>query len=164
MKTLSLLLLFFGLSLFATDPTFVYLVRHAEKQDQSRDPSLSDTGKARVEMMRYFFAKTPLQVVFSSQYKRTQETVTTIAQDHKLEVNVIKAQDPGAQVAAIKEHSGKTMLVAGHSNTVPALIKALGGPALQITEKEYDDVFLVVLHDDQTYFQHFRMKAPAAQK
>ena len=44
------------------------------------------------------------------------------------------------------EAAGKTVLYAGHSNTVPALIQALGVPgAFTIGESDYDDLFLVSL-------------------
>lgn len=160
MKKLALLFLFTGFGLFATEPTFVYLVRHSEKETSTKDPSLSLTGKNRVEMLRYFFSEVPLDGVFATQYKRTQETVGPIARDHKRQVTVIKAQDPKAQIEAIRAHKGKTLLIAGHSNTVPGLIKALGGPEFTLTERDYDDVFLVVLHENGPTFQHFRLRAP----
>jgi hypothetical protein len=34
-------------------------------------------------------------------------------------------------------------VIAGHSNTVPAIIKALGGPELTIAENEYDNLFII---------------------
>jgi hypothetical protein len=40
--------------------------------------------------------------------------------------------------------AGKTVLVVGHSNTVPAIIRALGIPdAVAIPDWEYDDIFTV---------------------
>jgi len=36
------------------------------------------------------------------------------------------------------------VLVVGHSNTIPAVVKALGGPEVTIGENEYDNLFILV--------------------
>ena len=47
------------------------------------------------------------------------------------------------------EHAGQLVVVAGHSNTVPALVRALGVESVaDIPEDEYDDLFLVQLNAD----------------
>ena len=57
----------------------------------------------------------------------------------------------GAHVNAVAEAVRKgsgTVVVVGHSNTIPAIIKALGGPALaDICETSYSGLFL--LHAEQ---------------
>ena len=40
-----------------------------------------------------------------------------------------------------------TVLVVGHSNTIPAGIAALGGPDVKIDDKTFDDLFVVTLVD-----------------
>jgi len=43
-------------------------------------------------------------------------------------------------------HAGKTVLVVGHSNTVPKIIAALGGPALaDICDAAYSNIFTLVI-------------------
>jgi len=161
MKLVTLIMVFFSLGSLAGEPTVIYLVRHAEKvADGSKDPALSEVGQARVTMLEYFFEKVPLTKIYATQYKRTKDTVATIANAHGLEVTIIQAQDPKAQIQAIMDSPGGTVLIAGHSNTVPALIQMLGGPEFTITEKEYDGVFMVIRHDDNVHFQHFQMHAP----
>lgn len=162
MKLISLAMVFFCLGLFAGEPTIVYLVRHAEKMaDGSKDPDLSKTGEARAKMLQYFFEKVPLKNVYATQYKRTKDTVASIAADHGVEVEIIQAHDHQTQIQTIKDMSGGCVLVAGHSNTVPALIEQLGGPKFSISESQYDGVFQVILHEGSAYFQHFQMHAPA---
>ena len=36
------------------------------------------------------------------------------------------------------------MLIVGHSNTVPAIIRAFGGPSVTIDDNEFDNMFLIV--------------------
>ena len=50
------------------------------------------------------------------------------------------------QVYAVKGNS----LIAGHSNTVPLIIKALGGPEItNISEDDYSQLFLLSINDGQ---------------
>ena len=150
MKTLCFCLLFTTAWGWSAEPTLVYLVRHAEKVDQSKDPDLSEAGYRRVETLRRFFAKIPIDLVVATQYQRTQRTVRPIAGDQNRALEVIPAEHPEKLVEQIRQNPGKTILVAGHSNTVPDLISRLKGPKVQIQDHEYNDLFLLILADDQT--------------
>ncbi len=55
------------------------------------------------------------------------------------------ARDTDGLVARLRaEHAGGVVLLVGHSNTVPAIIKALGGPDVTIGDMEYDNLFIFV--------------------
>jgi phosphohistidine phosphatase SixA len=46
--------------------------------------------------------------------------------------------------ARVREHGAGTVLVVGHSNTVPAIVEALGAPAVgAIADDEYFHLFIV---------------------
>ncbi len=139
-------------------PKLVYLVRHAEKVDASRDADLSQTGFRRVETLRHFFKEVPLKGVYASQYQRTQKTVAPIARDKGLSVTVVDAGAGQDLVDRIRKSEAGAYLIAGHSNTAPWLIERLGGPALQIDDSEYDGVFLLVIWEDRAIFQHFQIR------
>ena len=65
---------------------------------------------------------------------------------------------------AIKtRHAGRTVLVVGHSNTVPAIVTALGGPKLpDLCDDFYDDLFTVVVSSDgSARVVHARYGAPS---
>jgi hypothetical protein len=47
-------------------------------------------------------------------------------------------------IAKIKSHPNDVVLVIGHSNTVPAILKALTGVDVSIADNEYDNLFVVV--------------------
>ncbi|MCC6907645.1 MAG: nuclear transport factor 2 family protein [Phycisphaerales bacterium] len=133
--------------------TTVYVVRHAEKSagdGRERDPGLSAAGTARSEALARTLADAPIAAAFATEFRRTQQTIEPTAKSHSIDVTIAAARDPAALAARIgSEFRGRSVLVAGHSNTVPALLGALGvadPPAL--TESDYDDLFVVTLRDE----------------
>lgn len=128
------------------DATRVILVRHAEK-GPGRDPNLTDTGQARAERLTTLLKAIPIDHFFATEYKRTQQTVEPIATARSIDAVRVKAREVAALAQRIRsEYSGKTCLYAGHSNTVPALVKALGVDSPPtLSEKDYDEIFIVTI-------------------
>lgn len=110
-----------------TSTTFI-LVRHAEKgDDDARDPSLSPAGRTRVERLVKRLRDTPLVAVYASATRRAQQTAAPVAAGHQLQVTTYDASMPAAQFADMLRttHRSGSVLVVGHSNTVPAIAQAL---------------------------------------
>lgn len=151
-RVLFAVLLVLGWSAGAMAATTVIVVRHAEKlhEPQNRDPALSDAGIERVAALGVLLLDVPLDAVYSSDYQRTRGTAEPLARRSGVEVRLHDPRDSVGLAARItREHAGETVLIAGHSNTVPMMLAALGvedPPAL--TEQEYDSCFVVVLPDD----------------
>jgi broad specificity phosphatase PhoE len=125
----------------------VILVRHAEKVDDSTDPALSDAGVRRAEALAAALADAGVDAVFTTQYARTRDTAAPLARRLGIEPEVVHAgggahaQDVAARV---REHAGCTVLVVGHSNSVPAIVAALGGADVgPIGDDEYFHMFIV---------------------
>lgn len=131
----------------------ILIVRHAEKeQSSSRDPELSEEGKARSKELDRMLRKVSIDEVYATPYKRTRNTVAPVAE--RIGVD-IKSYDPSAQdkfASILKGASGKTILVAGHSNTIPALLNLLTGKKdhEDMPETEYDNLFVVSIAKDHT--------------
>lgn len=107
--------------------TFV-LVRHAEKAtDDPKDPSLSDAGRARASRLATSFDGAPVTAVYATGYRRTQATAQPAAEAHGLPVRTYEAGVMADAFAATLRaaHASGTVLVVGHSNTVPAIASAL---------------------------------------
>jgi broad specificity phosphatase PhoE len=136
-------------------PIVVYVVRHAEKEESDDpaagpgDPNLSADGKSRAAALLTELGQTKLTAVFSSQYKRTQQTVEPAAKAQNLEVQKLDAAKVRALVEKIRDlDAGSSALVAGHSNTVPAILQALGvKEQILLGEDAYGDLFVVTLSD-----------------
>ena len=57
------------------DDTMIIVVRHAEKaSDDPKDPGLSEQGKIRANKLAEILKHSDLEAVFTTQYKRTQQT------------------------------------------------------------------------------------------
>ena len=133
----------------------IILVRHAEKADTpANDPQLSPKGEMRATSLITALNRTPLSQLIATQYLRTQQTLAPIAEARHLPVTIVEAAKPIEEhiqqiVEQVHAVQGNTLIV-GHSNTVPLIIKALGGPEIQaIGEEDYSQLFLLSLNDGQ---------------
>lgn len=129
------------------EPT-VYLVRHAEKQ-AGTDPGLTTAGQARAQWLADYFADKGIQAVYSTEYKRTRLTAEPTAD--RLELETID-YDP-SDLKAFAQHlivSNETAVVAGHSNTTPALVNALLSEDrfYPLQDFQYDFIFKITLHEE----------------
>ena len=138
------------------DATIVYLVRHAEKaaaeaSEDPKDPHLTEAGDARAVELARVLGEAGIDTLFSTPFHRTRETAAPLAAQNGIAVTItpISKEYATALAKLIRaEYAGKTILVVGHSNTTPDVIRALGvtsADSLALEEDEYDDLFLVTL-------------------
>jgi broad specificity phosphatase PhoE len=137
--------------------TVVYLVRHAEKAAQpAADPPLTPEGEARATALATLLRQAGVQDVYTTQYARTRSTAAPFVAAAGLQAIVIGATgDAPAHARTVADrilaNPGRTVLVVGHSNTIPAIVEALGAPAPEpIRDDEYDDLFVVILQAGRT--------------
>lgn len=133
----------------AAQPSLVVLVRHGEKQAQpADDPSLSEAGVARAQALAASLAHTTPGTIIVSTRKRTAETAAVVARRAGVTPVVISldggaAAHIAAVAAAVRQATG-IVLVVGHSNTIPALVGALGGPTLpDLCDASYATMYLL---------------------
>lgn len=131
-------------------PVVVYLVRHAEKaEDGTDDPPLTLAGQIRVRVLRQLLSDAGLTHVHTTDWKRTRDTARPFAEALGVEATVYDPRQLEVLAATIRATPG-THFVAGHSNTTPVLVAALGGnPFDPIDELEYDRLYIVVINPDQ---------------
>ena len=130
----------------AQDATTIFLVRHAEKIDDSRDPELSEAGHARAAALATALRHSGIEHVHSTDYIRTRDTAAPVAERLGLSVELY---DPRALPAFAEQlrAAGGRHLVVGHSNTTPGMVSLLGGEAgSEIVEAtEYDRLYIVTV-------------------
>jgi phosphohistidine phosphatase SixA len=123
----------------------VFIVRHAEKVDDSKDAELSETGRARAETLANMLRDAKIGAIYATEFKRTQQTAAPLAKALGLTVTNLPAADQAALVAKLRASTANSLVV-GHGNTIPDVIKALGiSEPVNISESDYDNLFVVVL-------------------
>lgn len=128
-------------------PTIIYVTRHGEKAE-GKDPDLNAQGQARARTLARILGKTGITAVYSSTTKRTRQTAQPLAAQLGVEVQSYDPARPGAMIDKVKAGPGPTLVV-GHSNTVPALVKLLGGATVAaIGDDEYDRLYQLIVADD----------------
>ena len=121
-----------------------FIVRHAEKADDgTKDPPLTLEGIARAGELAAMLKDAGISGFFASEYQRTQLTVKPLADLAGAEVTVVDAKDYDALIEKCRAVNGN-VVIAGHSNTVPDIVKKLTGREFEIGHDEYDNLFVVV--------------------
>ncbi len=135
--------------------TTVIVVRHAEKAAQpAADPPLTAAGRARAQALAAALQSAEVTAVVTTQFARTKATAAPTADEFHLTAVVVPATSPvsdhaRAVAAAVMQHAGGTVLVVGHSNTVAAIVAALGAPKpAELCDAEYDAMFVVTVRAD----------------
>ena len=119
----------------------VFLLRHAEKQQDVADPGLTTAGFSRAARVAKQLQNQEIGYVFSTDYRRTRETAQVIADRFGLTVTIYDARQPQLLVDRVTRTVG-SIVVVGHSNTIPDLVDRLGGQSgSAIDESEYDRLY-----------------------
>lgn len=124
--------------------TTLLVVRHA---DRLATDALSPLGVARAQVLVHVVEKAGISAIYVSDTDRARQTAAPLATALGLTPVELAAADVTALVNDIfTNHRGQTVLVVGHSNTVPQIIAAAGGPALAgIPDNEFDNLFVLTL-------------------
>jgi 2,3-bisphosphoglycerate-dependent phosphoglycerate mutase len=140
------LLLTFSTALEATAQKAIILVRHAERLDQTADSGLSPAGIERARTLARQLRDLGIRAIYTTELQRTVKTAEPLAELLKIKSTVVPAANVDDLVQRIKrDHAGDVVLIVGHSNTVPLLIKAFGAvESITIPDSDYDNLFIVL--------------------
>ncbi len=120
----------------------LFLVRHAEKADNSRDTALSAKGEARAHALAEKLRDAGITAIFTTEYKRTQQTAAPLAEALHVRTIVHKADDTAGLVKLLQQQ--ERALVVGHANTLSEIASALGVELPEPGEGEYDGLYVIV--------------------
>jgi broad specificity phosphatase PhoE len=126
----------------------VVLVRHAERAAEPKDdPGLTEAGAARARALAAALADAGVTAIITSDRRRTRDTAAPLAAARAIAPEIVAAGGNAhaeAVAAAVRTHRDGAVLVVGHSNTVPAIIAALGGPQMpNLCDGAYADLFIL---------------------
>lgn len=131
----------FSISTFAQEKelseiTNFYFIRHAEKDRSNpseKDATLTDLGHQRAQHWSIILQHVPFDAVYATDFKRTKATGQPTADNNRLEIITYAVSD-SYDDAFKKATQGKTVLVVGHSNTIPDFVNAVIG------EEKYNEI------------------------
>jgi broad specificity phosphatase PhoE len=147
----------FGFSGLATAADqVIFVVRHAERADggaaaggmmASSDPPLSAAGIERARRLAALLVSADVRSIFITEFARTRQTAAPLAEAAQITATAVSAKDAAALSRRVRAAPGN-VLVIGHSNTVPELLKQLGVKTpITIADNEYDNLFVIVRPD-----------------
>ncbi|HEY0765048.1 MAG TPA: phosphoglycerate mutase family protein [Pyrinomonadaceae bacterium] len=135
---------------FSRPVTTVILVRHAEKliEPNNQDPDLSPEGFERAQEIARVFGEAGINAIYATQYKRTQQTVKPLSDRTGVPVKLLQSNQTDELVNQLQTtNRGQTVFIAGHNNTVPAIVSALSGQTYpNIPESEFDNLYIVTIY------------------
>lgn len=143
----------------------VFVVRHAEAgaTDGGADPELTAAGRERAAALADLLGHAGVTRLYSTEFRRARETLAPLAERLGLEVTVVPGSATDEQIRRLAElPPGSIAVVAGHSNTVPALVRGLGGAVTgthdgewgeMIDSDSYDRLFVVALGPSGASFE-----------
>ena len=144
----------------AQEEPIIFLVRHAERADDSNanpgmvmdphmagDPPLSEAGRVRALLLAKMLTDTGIGHIHSTDFRRTRETAQPTADAAGLAITTYNPSEPDDFAAKLRSTPGRHLVV-GHSNSTPDLVTALGGdPGTPIEALEYDRLYIVTFRD-----------------
>ncbi len=133
----------------------IYVMRHLHTPAGVTNPDLTDAGQRTAILVDRWFRRDPPAVIYVSSTRRAQQTAAPLAMRLKLTPKIYNPADTPGLLAAVIQEKG-TVLVVGHSNTVPEIVAGLGGtrPAPLIHEN-FGDIWRVAGSERAT--SHFKL-------
>ena len=146
-----LLTIFFFFSIPEDDCSTFYLIRHAEKvrtNKSDRDPTLNEKGIIRALNWKDYFIDKEISKIYSTNYKRTLETVKPIQEAIGL-TTILYSPSSINYKDFISSNKGEIVLVVGHSNTIPNFVNELINKEIytQIDDLNNSNLYIVNLCD-----------------
>lgn len=136
--------------LIARDSTLttVILVRHAEKADDGTgDPELSRKGEERAERLAAFLSETDITAIYTTPFHRTSQTVAPLARRKNLQTLEYDPHNREVLDEILSGNEGKTIVICGHSNTIPQYLNRLtrSNEYKSLDEDDYGTIFILTL-------------------
>ncbi len=123
----------------------IILVRHADIASGGGDPSLSAAGQARANLLRDMLQDVNIRAVFVTDTNRSRQTGTPTAAAAGVALSTYPALDAAWLAARVRSrHTGHTVLVVAHSNTVDDIAAAFGASGVfELAEHQFDRMFVI---------------------
>jgi broad specificity phosphatase PhoE len=124
----------------------IVLVRHADRLDSTPDSPLSKAGEARALRLASLLLDAGITAIYTSEFQRTIKTAEPLALALKITPMRLPAADREGLFRRLRSaHADDVVLMVGHGESVPALMKAYGHPEIvAIDPDDYSNLFVLV--------------------
>jgi phosphohistidine phosphatase SixA len=124
-------------------PRQIYVMRHLQA-GTGQDPALTEEGGRQAQLLAgWFERRAPPRAIYASTLRRGRETAAPLAAKLGIEPKLYDPSNTDALIAAVAGEAGSVLIV-GHSNTVPGIVERLGrvrpGP---IEHHRHGDIWIV---------------------
>jgi broad specificity phosphatase PhoE len=161
MKKLLVFLFLFGFQIHfgQNKTTQYYFIRHAEKADSSKNPDLSEKGLERAKEWQMLFSELSFDAIYSTDFNRTIQTIKPISVKQNKNFSLYNPKTIDIE-AFKKETFGKTILIVGHSNTIPNMVNQIikENKYSDIAENQFGNLYIVTIFENQILSQLLHLK------
>ncbi|WP_276134525.1 SixA phosphatase family protein [Polluticoccus soli] len=134
-------------ALISDTTTTLIVLRHAEKETTGADPNLNSDGLLRAEELKRLLDNLSISAIYSTPFNRTRQTVQPLATAKGLSITEYPTTKSYTDLESeiLSAYRGKIVVVVGHSNTVPDMVKELSNNSFNviIEDSQYDNLFVV---------------------
>jgi broad specificity phosphatase PhoE len=130
------------------------LVRHAEllssPMSGPKQVPLSEAGADRARRLASLLKDAGIDAIYVTDFVRTQKTAEPLSQELHKPLTMIAKGDPRQLLERLRaSRDAHAVLVVGHSDTLPGLLKTLGYPGdIKIEAQDYGNIFVVMQKSD----------------
>jgi broad specificity phosphatase PhoE len=120
---------------------YIYVVRHADKQDDSPLSLLSQAGHQRAVILKDSLINKKIGAIYVTPIERTQQTAKPLADALKITPIVYRPNAIDSMVNVLKNNN-KNILVVGHAEPLPEIIGGLTGQKVN-RPGGYDNFYII---------------------
>lgn len=146
-KINSLLIVGLWLSLSACYTSKIYVVRHAERLDQSADTPLSSAGLQRAQALADSLKNKNIDRIFGTKYQRNRQTAQVLCDVTGKGYEVYEPHPTEVIVKTVEKIGKQNVVIVGHSDTVLEIVKGFGvtPTKAKIESSDYDNLFVITV-------------------
>lgn len=134
----------------------IFIVRHADvpenldRKDIRDDTPVSEAGLQRAAALASRLKDAGITAIYTTEALRTVQTAGPLAKAVRVDIKSVPRSDLDGLIRRLRDqHGGDKVLVVGHGETVPHILKALGYPTeIKLGRREFDKLFVIVPKSD----------------
>ncbi|MBO0948979.1 SixA phosphatase family protein [Fibrella forsythiae] len=145
LKTYLVGLTLLGVCASCSPTATLYIVRHAERANDSDTTSLSADGLRRADKLALRLAQVHLDTIYVTPYTRTRQTALPTAHSKGLPLTQYPPSPVTRLTQRIRTFRNKSALAVGHSNTILEIARDLGTTPVRqmIQHGDYANLLIV---------------------